>query len=380
MAMKTPKRTNPKMFVILSKDRTTRPANAIAKNVEKEFRAILKKTNVMVLDHFLKEMTLERYFLNRSLFVRLMGDNIHALDYAMRAAVAMTIRDTVMDNLTKETSVYPGYWDIEAIVIPMAHVAVLEGSDTPGEWYLSIKLGATSVNSAEILMQMEAGDVPDAMNFTYYNPNRLTQMIYKVSISITRAIVSECQRYPTAELYTGSDDVTPSIRYAMGFRDYITDDNDFEFAITGVPPYEKHILEYLNAMEKKMVVYFCYLLSTAGVSDKMVNTFVDQLKLHAIFDADKAKTLADVAVNYLMVIPSLAENNQIMFSFTIKEVADILSKETESKPKLFTFGTRLKRVLHEMIDLCITIAIEEEKQKANTEESVDTEPGLPDIE
>lgn len=129
-----------------------------------------------------------------------------------------------------------------------------------------------------------------------------------------------------------------------------------------------------------MVVYFCYLLSTAGVSDKMVNTFVDQLKLHAIFDADKAKTLADVAVNYLMVIPSLAENNQIMFSFTIKEVADILSKETESKPKLFTFGTRLKRVLHEMIDLCITIAIEEEKQKANTEESVDTEPGLPDIE
>ena len=379
MAKKSPAKKQKTKTVDVAKNKTPRAINAIAKNVEKEFRTILKNTNIVVLDHIQKEMTLDRYFLNRDLFVRLLGENIHRLDYAFRVAVAQTIQDTLMDNLTRDDSVYPGYWKVEFIVIPMAHIAILEGSDTPGEWYFSIKIGATSVNSAEALMQAESGEVPDAMNFKDYNPNRLAQMIYKVSIMITQTIMAECKRYPTAKLYQGSDGATCSIRYANEFRQYITDENEFEFEITGVPPYDKNITEYLNALEKRMVVYFCYMLSTAGVNDEVIKSFVSQLKLHAIYNAEKAKTLADVAVSYLMVVPDLKTNNQVMFTFTIKELAYILSntdKETDSRK--FQFGTKLKMVMNQLVDVCTTMVIESMESDQTATESA-AESGLPDI-
>lgn len=376
-----------KKKVDLTKNKTSRPVNTIARNIEKEFRDVLKKSNIVVFNHIVKEMSLDRYFLNRKLFVNLLGSTIHIMDYAMRVAVANTIRDTVMDQLTREDRVYPGYWDVEAQVISMAHVNIVTGESDPNRWYLSIKIGATSVSPGEINESLDVGDVPDAMEFSEYNPNKLAQLVYKVSIMITQAIVAQCAEYPDAMVYHGyeSDAETVTNRYTKNFRTQILDNNEFEFEIVGIPPYEKNILKYLEAMEKPMVMYFCYMIASAGIGADTVQKFVNRMKIHAIFNSDKAKTLADVSITYLFLIEGQAENNQVTFEFDIKTLASILSNEA-STTKVFAFGTKLRNVMHSLVDMCTTMCIDdmnkenEEASEHLEEDLIQEDCDLPDID
>ena len=375
----TNKKTRKQKVINLTDDKTSTYVRNCNMNVERTFQQLLRNSNIPVFMDLGKEMTVERYFLNRKLFDRLLGKNLSISDYFLRVAIAKEAARQASEALGKNNEyVYPGYWDTEVMIQSMVHTNIVPDADDTSVWYLTTMV-VENINAGQVHELQAAGNYTSVMNFADYNPNRLYQLIQNNFLTAVRVIIGEINaHYPKAYASTKNSPTNVRIARELGqfIQVWLTDFNAL------LRPTEKVVTDFLCAFEKPFMVYLIELVKSGGIDKNLIESMISDIELNALYENKDAKTLDDVKVTYVIALKDIKGNDgkpvQTGFSFVIKDMMNLAfdgvneSNRSISMTNLSKLGTAIKKLMNDIIYICTTYAIcQIENEKTNVSEDSD---------
>lgn len=375
----TNKKTRKQKVINLTDDKTSTYVRNCNMNVERTFQQLLRNSNIPVFMDLGKEMTVERYFLNRKLFDRLLGKNLSISDYFLRVAIAKEAARQASEALGKNNEyVYPGYWDTEVMIQSMVHTNIVPDADDTSVWYLTTMV-VENINAGQVHELQAAGNYTSVMNFADYNPNRLYQLIQNNFLTAVRVIIGEINaHYPKAYASTKNSPTNVRIARELGqfIQVWLTDFNAL------LHPTEKVVTDFLCAFEKPFMVYLIELVKSGGIDKNLIESMISDIELNALYENKDAKTLDDVKVTYVIALKDIKGNDgkpvQTGFSFVIKDMMNLAfdgvneSNRSISMTNLSKLGTAIKKLMNDIIYICTTYAIRQvENEKTNVSEDSD---------
>ena len=375
----TNKKTKKQKVINLTEDKTSTYVRNCSMNVERTFQQLLRNSNIPVFMDLSKEMTIERYFLNRKLFDRLLGKNLSISDYFLRVAIAKEAARQASEALGKNNEyVYPGYWDTEVMIQSMVHTNIVPDAGDTSIWYLTT-LVVENINAGQVHELQAAGNYTSVMNFADYNPNRLYQLIQNNFLTAVRVIIGEINaHYPKA--YASTKNSPTNVRIARELGQFIQGGlTEFNAVMR---PTEKVVTDFLSAFEKPFMVYLIELVKSGGIDKNLIESMISDIELNALYENKDAKTLDDVKVTYVIALKDIKGNDgkpvQTGFSFVIKDMMNLAfdgvneSNRSISMTNLSKLGTAIKKLMNDIIYICTTYAIRQvENEKTNVSEDSD---------
>ena len=377
----TNKKTKKQKVINLTEDKTSTYVRNCSMNVERTFQQLLRNSNIPVFMDLGKEMTVERYFLNRKLFDRLLGKNLSISDYFLRVAIAKEAARQASEALGKNNEyVYPGYWDTEVMIQSMVHTNIVPDVDDTSVWYLTTMV-VENINAGQVHELQAAGNYTSVMNFADYNPNRLYQLIQNNFLTAVRVIIGEINaHYPKA--YASTKNSPTNVRIARELGQFIQGGLTEFSSNDSMLPTEKVVTDFLSAFEKPFMVYLIELVKSGGIDKNLIESMISDIELNALYENKDAKTLDDVKVTYVIALKDIKGNDgkpvQTGFSFVIKDMMNLAfdgvneSNRSISMTNLSKLGTAIKKLMNDIIYICTTYAIRQiENEKTNVSEDSD---------
>ena len=252
------------------------PVRKLMERIQTEFKRELVSTNIPAFTTIAQDKDLvAHFFLNRNLYLELLGGNIALFDRVMRSSFATVLtKDMVASIVDNENATYPGLWDefhIKSLMITCINVVTL--ADDPGSgFYLSVRRHPNAPTADDVKDYAPSSWMP----FRDYHPNRLYQVLYAIHQTVLATIVNEISsNVPAATFSASGEPVT--VRYGRQFGELMYNPlQDKDVAGLDIEDYAK---SFISKLERPLFTYMTALLAEAGFNVDIVGRYLD--KAHA---------------------------------------------------------------------------------------------------
>lgn len=340
---------------------SVRPVSTL--RIAQTFQRQMKHSGIPFFNHIASNTTLSRYFLNRGLYVDLLGDAIFIADGFVRNAIV----DEIIPYLQERCSYYriPGIWTHDLTTTAMLAVNIVPFKDDSSKMYLTAE--PVGVAPADV----DGKDkYPDGMfmEFTEFNSTRLRQVVENMRSRAMSTILEQVYAHYPATMVRASPSSTIDDAIVELFKTTAhTKDLSVDItSVLGQPPTEKAAMLAINAVEKPIIRFVSIMMRDSGVSSEMVNEMFNRVKLHALYDTT-ADCIANTTVTYVFAFPDMLPDKdtmpflQIPFEFTISEIVNIAQIgegcKKPTKTQIKQFATKMRTLINRLSQTVIAMAI-----------------------
>lgn len=356
-------------MVNLTEDKTSVFVRNADANVNKMFQRMMRESNIPVFINIAKDTTIARYMLNRKLYKEILGSCISISDYMLKVAIGSESARQLTAIICNPGNdvVYPGNWELECMIWSMMMTQIVPIVEDDNDMcILSSNSARSEISEGELL---ESDEHPGTMmRFSEYNPNRLYQLImHTCSISASTIVNQINKTYPLA--YASTNNNPTNVRMARELGIAIKESVDkIDIQVLSGDANERNVLDFLHAIEKPMLNYITLLVQAGGINPDLINKMISGIDIQAVYENANKHHLEDVIVTYIFGFPEKVDAAhkplKTSFTFTIKSMLELCSAET-SKSRFHTFGTKIRKLMNELINVCLVFAIDDN----NAEES-----------
>lgn len=269
-----PKKTSPKSKLAADPSVTV-PVRRFIERLYTEFKRELVSTNIPALKSIAQDKDLiSHYFLNRDLYLKLLGNHIALLDRTMRSSFASILTKDMMSSLFEsDNTTFPGLWDdfhVKSLIITMINVATLTDDPAAGT-FLSIRRHNSGFTTEDVKEFSPASWMP----FNDYQPNRLYQFLAVVHQTALSTIIGEIEtNVPAATFSASGEPVTVRYGRQLGELLYgpLQDKASTDMTI------EEQADHFIKLIEKPLFTYMTVLLSESGFDMEAVSEALSNSK------------------------------------------------------------------------------------------------------
>ena len=351
MASNKKKSSEKPRMVNLTEDKTSVFVRNADANVNKMFQRMMRESNIPVFINIAKDTTIARYMLNRKLYKEILGSCISISDYMLKVAIGSESARQLTAIICNPGNdvVYPGNWELECMIWSLMMTQIVPIVEDDNDMcILSSNSARSEISEGELL---ESDEHPGTMmRFSEYNPNRLYQLIMHTCSVSANTIVNQINKtYPLA--YASTNNNPTNVRMAR------------ELGIAIKESVDKIDIQVLSgdASERNVV-------QAGGINPDLINKMISGIDIQAVYENANKHHLEDVIVTYIFGFPDKVDAAhkplKTSFTFTIKSMLELCSAET-SKSRFHTFGTKIRKLMNELINVCLVFAIDDN----NAEES-----------
>lgn len=337
-------------------------SNISTARIARSFQRQLKQSNIPVFVQIASETTLPRYFLNRSLYMNILGDNIFIADRFIHNAIV----DEIVPFLKDMCEYYrlPGISIHDITATAKLCVNILPSAVDESKMYLHAEPIGVAPHDIDDNKLYPEGSF---MEFSEFNPRRLRQIVVTMQTSALNTIIREIgAHYPTMRVCTpnaDADDIIVQLLQDMVSGSLLNSDI---LSKLDQKPSEKLIMEFIDAIEKPFMQYVFTVMLRSGVSRELIQHLFETVELHVLYQTE-ADILADASITYVFAFPRQQPANgstaflQIPFEFTVSEIINIAQSgdgcKGMTKMKIKQFATKVKALNVRLCQSAIAMAV-----------------------
>ena len=365
-----------KKTIDLTKNRTPNVVTKYIGNIRTECVRMLKESHIPVFKEMASDTAIvKNYFLNRSMNIGLLGENIKLFDRIFRYSVARVVTRDIKDAINNDKCCYPGIWTDEAIfslILNMLNITTLVDSPEEG-YFITVTPYNTRENTTEMVSSM-------SMPFAEYNPNRLYQLCLTLQNNVIECIVKHISNEKLTALLC-INEIPLAMRYAREFGSILNTRLNIDELLSSDDVTElvnNQAQKFIDNVKTPLLLYLTTLLETSGLSVDAINkmlSFTMVTSYYSVQDDNRTRFIAEGnMIRYVFRYNKKNENESIFTSFTC-DVMDLIKTVSWANAKeentdfnaVRRVGKSLVKLFNQAVKYAIMIHIYEQNSTSPEE-------------